>query len=57
MTEIQYTPSTTVNSPSLTGFTGFSIGVLSGKTLQSPSPVLVKLKKDITYVSCRPYIT
>ena len=37
---------------SRTGSSGFFVGVSLGKTLQSPSLVLVKLRKDMNNVSC-----
>ena len=36
-----------------TGSSGFFMGVSLSKTLQSPSLVLVKPRKDINNVSCR----
>ena len=38
---------------SRTGSSGFFVGVALGKTLQSPSLVLVKPRKDMNDVSCR----
>ena len=42
---------------SRTRFSEFSIGVSLGKTLQSPSLVLVKPKKDMNNVSCGRNVT
>ena len=36
---------------------GFYVGVSMGKTLQSPSLALVKPRKDMNRVSCRPDMT
>ena len=41
-----------VLSSSHTGSSGFFVGVSLGKTLQSPSLVLGKPKKDMNNVSC-----
>ena len=38
---------------SSTGSSGFFMGVSLGKTIQSPSQVLVKPRKDMNNVSCR----
>ena len=45
-------PNTGVLGSNLTGFSEFFVGVSLGKTLQSPSLVLVKPRKDMNNVSC-----
>ena len=42
-----------VLGPNRTRFSGCFVGVSLGKTLQSPSLVLVKPRKDMNNVSCR----
>ena len=43
---------TGIQGPSRTRSSGFFVGVSFGKTLQSPSLVLLKLIKDMNTVSC-----
>ena len=42
-----------VMGSSCTGSSGFFVGISLGKTLQSPSLVLMKPRKDMNNVSCR----